>query len=694
MATISIEQEIHNPNPQRLEGTFLFPIPKGAHLEQFQMEIGGKMVEPELLSAEKARKIYEEIVRKAKDPALLEFAEQDCLRVRIFPIEGRSRKKIALKYTQVLKMDSGLAELAIPITADRYSAKPIPKLSLAVEIRAGSPLKTIYSPTHPLDLSRPTPTTATLALDERVLAGNHDFRLLYGFETGDVAIRALTHRAQGEEGYYMLFASPGIDAADSAVVAKDVAFVLDTSGSMSGKKLEQAKKALLFCVRNLNEKDRFEVIRFATETEGLFRELRPSNAENVAMAERFIDGLKAMNGTAIDDALREALSLRGPDLNRPFAVIFLTDGLPTVGETREGKIIGNITERAQATRIFCFGIGLDVNTHLLDKVAEQTRAFAQYVTPGEDIEVKVSSFFSKIRDPLLANVRLSAKGADIRLSKQHPGALPDLFRGEQLIAAGRYQGSGKATVTLEGAVNGELRKFSAEVDFPGREPKNEFLPRIWATRRVGALLDQIRLNGENKELRDEVTELARQFGIATPYTSFLIMEDEALRGVPERAQTLPQPARTPAVREEARMLYRRFQLEKSGDEAVAAAQTGQALRSADNIAEQPRFIPSTRSPQPSPALARGSSGPVGASPTAEIESRPARFVDGRNFHQNGKVWMDTRLQRQKDLQRQRIQFGGEEYFEFARKNRSLSEILSLGANLEFVHGGVIVEIHE
>src|SRR5688572_26470564 len=219
IATVSIDQEFYNPNSQQLEGTFLFPIPKGAQLDKFKMEIAGKMVEAELLSAEKARKIYEDIVRRAKDPALLEFDGRDCVRVRIFPIEGNSRKKVHLSYTQVLKADSGLIDFRVPITSEKYSAKPIQSLVLKLEVDSSLPLKTVYSPSHNVDIKRPSPRRATLELDQKNLAAEKDFQLIYGAEKSEVALKVLTHRIDGD-GYFMLFASPGIDATEKNIVAK------------------------------------------------------------------------------------------------------------------------------------------------------------------------------------------------------------------------------------------------------------------------------------------------------------------------------------------------------------------------------------------------------------------------------------------------------------------------------------------
>jgi Ca-activated chloride channel family protein len=697
VASVSIEQEFYNPSGQRLEGTFLFPIPKGAHLDQFKMEIGGRMMEPELIAADKARRIYEDIVRAARDPALLEFAGRDLLKVRIFPIEPNSRKKIALSYTQLLKQDAGLLEFTLPIAPQKYSARPVEKLSLNLELETTTALKTVYSPSHNAEISRTGSRRACVKLDERELAADNDFHLLYSFEKSEVAVRVMTHRAAEGDGYFLLFASPGIEANEKAVVAKDVAFVLDTSGSMAGEKIEQARKALLFCVRNLNEADRFEVLRFSTETEGLFHELRPASRENVHRAESFIEGLKPLNGTAIDEALKEALELRSADSERPFVVIFLTDGLPTVGETRVEKIVEHVKGRAQSARVFCFGIGSDVNTHLLDKIAEETRAFSQYVTTGEDIEVKVSSFYSKIRDPLLANIKINVLGDEVRFTKQYPSALPELYKGEQLIVAGRYHGSGKARVRLQGTVNGVKKTFVSSVEFPESESEHDFIPRLWATRRVGALLDQIRLNGENAELRDEVTDLARKYGIVTPYTAYLIMEDEDRRGVPLRAQTIPEAAKMPRLRAEAAKDYKAFREKETGEAAVNATVAAQELRQADR-AQSYRYMTT-----PAPTASRKPLGTAASAMGGRVESKAEfpgqaqqtqQFVAGRSFYQNGNQWVDTKVQTLKGQTPQRIKFNSEPYFALLARYPKLAPVLALGPNLQFVHDGEVIEIYD
>jgi len=438
VAVTSIEQEFYNPNAARLEGTFIFPVPKGAHIDRFTMEIDGKQVDAELLTADKARRIYEDIVRKMRDPALLEYAGRDVFKVRIFPIEPNSRKRISLSYTQLLKSDNGLVGYSLPLSTEKFSCKPTRNLSVKVDVQTKRSLKSIYSPTHTVEIKRDGSNRATAGFEATDVKGETDFALYFAAEKDEVGVNLLTYRVSGEDGYFLLLASPGLETKDRQVIPKDIVFVLDTSGSMAGKKLEQAKKALQFCVENLNDNDRFELIRFSTEVEPLFDKLVEANKQNRDRAETFVDHLRPMGATAIDDALKKALGLQtgrerssedNQSAGRPFAIIFLTDGRPTIGTTDEERIVANVEkENDGRTRIFCFGIGTDVNTHLLDRITEKTRGFSQYVLPEEDIEVKVSGFFSKIKEPVLANPELKFSD-DVRVSKLYPSPLPDLFKG-------------------------------------------------------------------------------------------------------------------------------------------------------------------------------------------------------------------------------------------------------------------------
>ncbi len=690
VAVTSVDQEFCNPNPVRLEGTFVFPVPKGAHLDKFAMEIDGRQVQAELIPAEKARRIYEDIVRKLRDPALLEYAGRDVFQVRIFPIEPNGTKRVTFRYAELLKAESGLVSYLLPLATEKFSAAPIKNVSVKVDLETGRPLKSIYCPTHAVEIKRHDSARATVGYEAAQVRPDADFALYFAPEKDLLGVNLLASRTQGQDGYFLLLASPGLDVQEKQVVLKDVAFVLDTSGSMAGKKLQQAKKALEFCVENLNPGNRFELIRFSTEVEPLFGKLVEASRQNVARSEDFIKGLQAQGGTDIDDALRKALELRNqrkPEAEpgdagqsaqprggaeRPFVVIFLTDGQPTVGTTEEGEILADV-QRANAgrTRIFCFGIGTDVNTHLLDRITEETRASSQYVLPEEDLEVKLSNFYSKIKEPVLANPSLKFT-AQVHVRQLYPSPLPDLFKGEQLVLVGRYSGQGPSALILDGTVNGASHHFTYEVKFPEESSENEFIPRLWATRRVGYLLDQIRLHGENAELRDEATDLARQYGIVTPYTAYLIMEDETRREVPAQVRSFYSFETDRGARQEAAQSWQDFTRQKAGESAVAAARYGSALRMAD--------APAVASSMAGQAFARrygmamggvGGAGPSAPAPASDSDkdrlvqySQQTRFVAGKSFFWNGKQWINAAVQKAPDAKHLRLQFGSPEYLRF------------------------------
>lgn len=712
VAVTAIEQEFYNPNAARLEGTFVFPVPKGAHLDKFTMDIDGKPAQAELLGADKARRIYEDIVRNLKDPALLEYAGRDLFKVRIFPIEPHSKKRISVSYTQLLKSDSGLVSYELPLSTEKFSAKPVKTVSVKVALESKRPLKSIYSPSHTVDIKRDGANRATAGYEASEVYPDADFALYFAPEKDEIGMNLLTHRVPGEDGYFLMLASPGVDVKERQVIAKDVIFVLDTSGSMAGKKLEQAKKALNFCIENLNDNDRFEILRFSTEVEPLFEKLADANETSRAKAMAFVKGLKPLGGTAIDDALRKALGLvraRESASSRPTVVIFLTDGRPTIGTTDEDQIVAGVKKEGDGrTRVFCFGIGTDVNTHLLDKITEETRAFSQYVLPEEDLEVKVSNFYSKIKEPVLANPALKFTG-DVRVTKLYPSPLPDLFKGEQVVLVGRYSGKGDSGAVIEGSVNGDVRKFTYDVSFLGENENNEFIPRLWATRRVGYLLDEIRLRGENTELKDEATELARKYGIVTPYTAYLILEDEGRRNVASNVRLMRSFEQDTAAKSEAAQAWQGFQSGRSGEAAVADAQYGMALKSANApsaaasggaAAFSRRYglasggatpVPGIQGREPQPALST-----TAQSTAARVVqySQQSRFITGKTFFQGEKGWIDSAVQKLASPNRVRIQFGSPEYFDLIRTHPETAPWLALGQNVQFALGNTVYEVYE
>jgi Ca-activated chloride channel family protein len=702
-AVTRVEQEFHNPNNAVLEGEYLFPIPKGAHLDKFTMRIGDKDMEAELLDAAKARGIYEDIVRRQKDPALLEYTGRAAFRVRIFPIEPRSTKKVSLTYSEIVPVDAGVASYTYPLNTEKFSAAPLRNVSVRVTLDGESPLKTVYSPSHPVDVRRDGDRRAVVGWEESNARPDTDFQLLYATSVTEVGLHLVTHRREGEDGWFLLLASPGEAAAGTRQVnPKDVVFVVDTSGSMAGKKIEQARRAMAYCVENLNDNDRFEVLRFSTDCDGLFDGLHAADKSARKRALDAVEGWRPKGGTAIADALRRALSLRETNSGRPHVVVFLTDGQPTVGETSEDKIVASVGTDGGPVRVFCFGIGTDINTHLLDRITERTRAASQYVLPEEDIEVKVSSFFAKVREPMLTDLSLTWPEG-VKVTASYPSPLPDLFRGGQLVVAGRYSGTARGPVVLEGRINGETRRMTGNVEFAASSDR-PYVAQLWAIRRVGWLLDEIRLRGESAELRDEVTDLARRFAIVTPYTSYLIVEDEARRGVASSVRTLGNFANDRDARAVSGTAYRDMsrQLDKDGYAGAFNGRVNGGLKEGMDA----QAIARSRADNSFGVAAKqaGRSAGAGARP-ALADAAPAakrlndalgavRQANGKTFTQNGAVWNDTTLQAVKEQRRRRVQFATKEYFDLLTERPETTEWLALGRNVQFAIGDTVYEIFE
>jgi len=522
VATVTLNAIFYNPNPFVMEGTYFFPLESGAAVDNFEMNINGQMVKGELLDSDKARGIYEDIVRRMRDPGLLEFVGTQMIKCRVFPMNPNSETKVRLTYSMPLRQSGGLYEFNYPLRSARPEVGRIGSMALRVRIEEQDGIRTVYSPTHRVDTNRKNDREVTLGFEESNFEPDKDFRLYFDVTNRDIGLSVVTNKTAGEDGYFLLGIAPKVEEEPGQVTPKSILFVLDTSGSMAGDKIRQAKAALQYCVNSLKPADTFGLISFATEPVPFRDQMLPATPENVKAALEFIEKIEARGGTAINDALLLALKTMHGSKGLPM-VVFLTDGLPTIGETSIETILKNIqganTDRA---RLFDFGIGYEVNTALLDKLAEENHGSSDYVTEKENIEVKVSNFYQKVANPVLADVRIEIPG--MKAYDIYPRQLPDLFRGTQLMVLGRYDAGGHRAIKLSGTVNGKAREFVYETSFADTS-ENSFLPRLWSTRKVAFLLDEIRLRGRNQELVDEIVRLGKRYGILTPYTSFLVVED-------------------------------------------------------------------------------------------------------------------------------------------------------------------------
>lgn len=530
VATTRIEQVFRNHTDRQLEATYVFPIPKGASVNKFSMSVDGKEVGGELVEAEKARKIYTDIVRRTQDPGLLEYLGNNLMRLRIFPVLPKVDQKVVLTFQAVIQSDAGIVEYIYPMKTDGKATQTLEDFSIKATIKSQHAVQNIYSPTHAISIQKINDKESRVVFERNQALLDKDFQLIYTTGDKEIGLTPLFFRPiSSENGYFMLLVSPNMEVSKSTVLARDVVLVVDTSGSMSGVKMDQARKAVKHCLTNMNAQDRFAVMNFSTTVTKYRDNLVDANTEHLENAKKWVDNLRSAGGTAIQDALNAALEMRTSDDSRTFTVVFFTDGQPTIGETNPDKIMKNVAAKNSAnTRIFTFGVGDDVNATMLDQLADQSRAVSTYVRPAEDIEAKVSSLYTKISHPVLANLRLSTSDT-VRLEEVYPPQLPDLFHGGQLVVFGRYSGQGAAAITLHGVMGKESRDYVYETNFaPKTGAERDFVEHIWARRKVGYILDQIRSNGEKKELMDELLALAKKYSIATPYTSHLIVPDAAM----------------------------------------------------------------------------------------------------------------------------------------------------------------------
>jgi Ca-activated chloride channel family protein len=695
-ATTEIEQVFNNPSPVPSEESYLWPIPDGASVGKFELWVNGKPSQAELLDKDKARGIYEDIVRRQRDPALLEWAGLGCVKASVFPVPARGQAQVRLRYTTVLESSGGVFEYTLPLRLASIAPQGVRSFVLDGKMDASRAIAAVYSPSHNLDVRREGDLKARFSFEGAQLRLDKDFTLALTPAEKEFGALLLANRAEGQDGYFSLVFAPRFDAGTATLTPKDVVFVVDTSGSMAGEKIEQVKKSLKQIVPRLRSSDRFALTRFATETDAFRAELAAPTTENVAAALSWIDKLEARGGTNIEEALTSALKTIRSD-GRLTLVFFLTDGLPTVGTTDGGRLASLVKERnSQSLRIFTFGVGFDVNTQLLDTIARESRAAREYVLPGQDVEVKVSTLFDKVEYPALTNVEVSLEGSGAY--DVFPKQLPDLFRGSQLVLAGRYRSDGVKSVKLAGTYGGARREWVYELDFPRASSRHESLLTLWAARKVGYLLDEIRMRGSSKEVVDEIKRLGKEYGIVTPYTSFLVIEEGARlsqatgRGVPSGGVLrFVENGKDGSISldEEAKESQRRL------DELVKRESGEQAVNdslNANDLALQ------TAAPL-GPATPAGGGGAsferdLGNARARAVAQQLTRFVNNQQFTNVASTWIDNRFTEKDRAGLVKVRFLSDDYFGLLKKAPELNSCFALGPRVIVQWRGQFYEVTE
>ncbi|MEL6179602.1 MAG: VIT domain-containing protein, partial [Myxococcota bacterium] len=358
-AVTRVEQVFTNHTNRQLEATFYFPVPKGATVSDFSLWINGRKTKGAVLEREKARAIYEGIVRRTEDPGLIEYMDGTLFQARIFPVPPHGDQKLQIAFASVMDQTEGMRRLVYPLKTGRSAARLLQDMTVVVNVSSRAPLKTIYSPTHRVDVRRRSDFEATVSTEELGADLERDFLLYMDTGDEDIGLSVLTYDPDGqggEDGYYLMVLSPRLEVDENDIPSKTVTFVVDTSGSMAGEKMDQARSALTYCLNRLRPRDRFNVVRFSTDVEALYRAPQQATPDRVKQGLTFARRLEASGGTAIDDALHEALG-QSVSSDAPHFVIFMTDGLPTVGTTDIQTIIRNVAGRNRQARLFTFGVG-------------------------------------------------------------------------------------------------------------------------------------------------------------------------------------------------------------------------------------------------------------------------------------------------------------------------------------------------
>ncbi len=658
LAKTKIDQAFTNPNDFEVDGAYIFPVPEDVILSNFSLSIDGKSITGNLFSHEESRRIYRSSARLSGNTAILEHRGTRAFVADVPGIPANGARHIQFEYSQIVHVDSDLAKYTYPLSLAKSADGLIADLAVEMEIESDPELRTIYSPSHEVTINRKDDHHVCISYKGVDIDPDDDFQCYYSVSDENFGITLLTHRAdEKEDGYFMLNISPKYEVKKTDIIEKDFIFVLDHSGSMAGQKVKQAKEALRYCVQNLNDGDRLNLILFNTDITSLADRLNRreeqsggerahhsaalshqlidvKNAREKAFA--FIEGIEGRGGTNINDALCKALAEK-PDPNRPRVIVFLTDGRPTAGVRKEAQILENVAQaNGNQSRIFVFGAGYDVNVRLLDKMAADNGGTRNYVEPHEDIEAAVSSLFRKMNEPVLVNVELNF--GQIITKELSPRNLPDLFRDEQFILLGRYESHGDTVLKLHGNVGSAQQEFSKNVHFSELETDHDFLPILWAQRRIAELVDEAALNGTSRELDEEIERLSIEYDVITPYTSFEQEDDGSFRTkYVSDIDKVYDPSRT-------------IDRVVGGIKDIEGRKVARARRQDDDT----------------------------------------RHYGRKTFRRYGEIWVDTKYDGQSD--RKKIEFGSGDYFNLMDLSYELAKCLKLPPPMIICHNGVNYEI--
>jgi len=550
VATTTLTFTASNAGSALGEAELLVPVPAGAAITGFDFEGDADGATATVLAKDDAIATYRSIVARIQDPALLEFAGHGVVRSSVFPVPAGETLDVRLTYTNLLEAEGERLDYLLPRSAAHGGHIP---WSVRAEVKASAPIVEVYSPTHPLMTVDATRTSRTVTVagtpDGRIQGGDLRISVL---ATDDALANTLftTADPDGDGGWFLFLAAGGERAADApAPPPREVTVVIDRSGSMSGPKFDQAIEAARQVVEGLDFGEAVQIVDYSNEVARFAPAPVVKSKETIAELRAYLSSLESGGGTNLDGALQTALAQEPREGFLP-VVLFLTDGLPTEGETREHVI----RERAEAAnahgrRVFTFGVGHDVNAPLLDAVANLSRGRATYVRPEENVESAIGSVFANLAGPLVTDLAFEALDAGGQPTTRafrdvHPRRLPDLFEGDRVLILGRYLGGvDAATIRVAGTRGGDRIRWTATCDLTHESTEHDFVRRLWAMRQVAALEDDLRTRGADpamlaslkddprfRETIAEILDVATKHGVLSDSTAFLAREGSIAGG--------------------------------------------------------------------------------------------------------------------------------------------------------------------
>jgi Ca-activated chloride channel family protein len=655
-----VEERFVNRGGRVGEADYIFPLPGDAAFQDLKLSINGQLVSGEMMNAGEARRIYEGIVRAQRDPALVEWMGHGLVRARIFPLNPGEEKRVVIRFQSVAPREGDALRIDyFRGTAPSGSASTVRDdgaSSFVVTYRPNAELGNPYSPTHRLDVAdRDGRREVTVRGDAR------DVTLLVPVRKSCAASIAMLPYAPGnEDGFALITVSPPASRRDETT-PRDVTLVLDVSGSMSGRKIEQARAAGRQLLGTLRPSDRFRLIDFSSDVRTFRDEFVPASSENVRQAMRYFDALEANGGTNIEGALREALRPTTPSGRLPL-VLFVTDGEPTVGERTPQGLASIAASLRHDARVFSFGLGADVNVTLLEQLALDGRGTSQFVRPDESVERMVGVVAERLVDPVLTDVRVRTEGG-VRLSRMLPSQTTDVFAERDLVLFARYSGHGSSRIVVEGRRRGQPVRWESTVDFPDRERENPFVARLWATQRVGFLSAEKRKSGGNAEIDDEIRSLGERYGIPTEFTSYLVMEPGLV----------------------ANRMTRRLSMPPSPAAAGAAGAVNAPAAARDMSFEAAKAASAQRTITNAVAL-------DSMAAASEARDSGTRRVDGRTFVLDNGVWTDVRFK--PGMQKLAIKPYSKAYFDLVAQLPELRPVFALGSRVIVVGRARAIELSD